>query len=258
MIALYMSTLLSQVAISMRRADVKRIAGHCPICEKDVVFEVRHEWLRDGLFCNECPGGSVPRERALALVLNELRPNWRALTIHESSPTWRGMSRKMSAECRLYHPSQYFPDAPFGTVVNHFYNENLEAQTWPSDKFDIVITLDVMEHVYNPNKVFAEVHRTLAVGGLYLCTFPVRKWQAEGWKRRFIINADGKRIDIEKPEYHGNPASDEGSIVTIDWGYDLHQAIPDWANFDVRVYRFSDRTHGILGEYTDVIACFKR
>jgi len=81
----------------------------------------------------------------------------------------------------------------------------------------------------------------------------VRKWQTEAWERRFEILADGSRKDFKPPEIHGNPVSNEGSIVTVDWGYDLHQKIPEWAPFDVRVYRFADKTHGILGEYTEVI-----
>ncbi|OBQ59852.1 hypothetical protein A8145_24795 [Mesorhizobium loti] len=62
---------------------------------------------------------------------------------------------------------------------------------------------------------------------------------------------------MKEPEIHGNPVSNEGSIVTVDYGYDLHLAIAEWAPFDVRVYRFADRTHGILGEYTDLIVCTK-
>lgn len=236
---------------------MKLISGHCPICEAEATFSAENDWLRDHLVCPTCPGGSVPRERALALVLGEMRPNWRELSIHESSPTWRGISRKMGEQCRLYYPSQYFPDAPFGKVVQDFYNEDLENQTWGDEMFDIVVTLDVMEHVYRPDRVFSEVHRTLKPGGVYLCTFPVRKGQAVGWSRRFELASDGTRTDFEEPEFHGNPASGEQSIVTVDWGYDLHQQIQEWTDFDVRVYRFADKKHGILGEYTEVIACFK-
>jgi ubiquinone/menaquinone biosynthesis C-methylase UbiE len=62
-------------------------------------------------------------------------------------------------------------------MVGEFRNENLEALTFPDETFDITVTLDVMEHVYNPDKVFQEVYRTLKKGGVYLCTFPVRKGQ---------------------------------------------------------------------------------
>ena len=234
-----------------------RFEGHCPVCGQDTVFEAADSWFRDQLSCKKCPSGSVPRERALALILNEQHPDWRELSIHESSPSPRGISAVMQRQCSNYIASQYFPGRPFGSMIRGVRNENLEAQTFADKFFDIVVSLDVMEHVYFPDKVFSEVHRTLRPGGIYLCTFPVRKNQVVGWQRRFLLNEDGSRTDIKEPEIHGNPVSNEGSIVTIDYGYDLHQAIAEWAPFDVRVYRFADRRHGILGEYTEVVMCKK-
>lgn len=232
--------------------------GRCPICEEPAIFTAENTWYRDFLICQSCPGGSVPRERALALILNELRPNWRNLSIHESSAANRGISLKMSNEAPGYVSSQYYPDHPFGSHIGPCRNENLEALTFEDETFDITVTLDVMEHVYHPDRVFQEIHRTLRPGGVYLCTFPVRKAQVNAWERRFELMPDGTRQDFKEPEIHGNPVSGEGSIVTVDWGYDFHQQIPDWAPFDVRVYRFADKTHGIIGEYTEVVTCQKR
>jgi SAM-dependent methyltransferase len=186
-------------------------------------------------------------------VLGEQVPDWRNRRIHESSPVPRGISVKMERECPSYIKTQFFPDQAFGTMVNGVRNENLEALTFADESLDITITLDVMEHVYRPDLVMAEVWRTLSPGGLYICTFPVRKAQVTGWERRFELLPDGTRRDFKEPEFHGNPVSSDGAIVTVDYGYDLHQSLASWAPFDVRVYRFADRTHGILGEYTEVI-----
>ncbi len=231
--------------------------GFCPICEAPSTFSSESEWYRDHLLCESCPGGSVPRERALALVLNELMPDWRNLAIHESSPAPRGISVKLAREAPGYVASQFFPNRPCGETVNGFRNENLEALSFADNTFDLTISLDVMEHVYHPDRALREIDRTLKVGGYYICTFPVRKEQTTAMERRFELQPDGTRIDIKPPEIRGNPVSSEGSIVTIDWGYDLHQQFADWTSMDVRVYRFDDRTHGILGEYTDVIVCRK-
>ena len=72
--------------------------GTCSICSKSVTFRAEDPWLRDHLKCMAC--GSIPRERALALVLEELHADWRDLTIHESSPLPRGISEKMRREAR--------------------------------------------------------------------------------------------------------------------------------------------------------------
>lgn len=189
--------------------------------------------------------------------MNEIFPNWRELSIHESSPADRGISPKMERECQRYIASQYHPNQTFGTMVGRFRNENLEKLTFDDEVFDITVTLDVMEHVYHPDLVVREIWRTLKPGGAFICTFPVRNDQVSSWERRFEYLASGTRRDFKEPEIHGNPVDGKGSIVTIDWGYDLHKEFGTWAPFDVRVIRFNDRTHGILGEYTEVVVCRK-
>ena len=232
--------------------------GYCPVCNQETTFRSNGTWFRDFLNCEKCPTGSVPRERSLALILKELRPGWRNLSIHESSPSLRGVSLVMQQECRDYIATQFFPSRHLGEFVHGIRNENLECQTFNDATFDIVVSLDVMEHVYHPDKVYQEIYRTLKPGGIYICTFPTRKYQVDGWKRRCIFNDDGTRTDIEPLEVHGNPIDEGGSIVTVDYGYDLHKTIAEWSDFDVRVYRFADKHHGIIGEYTDLVACFKR
>jgi len=246
------------VQAEVRESVMTEYRGHCPICAADVTFRVEGEWLRDQLICPSCPNGSIPRERALALVLDEVGPAWRDLRVHESSPSSRGISAKLSRECRQYVATQFFPGHAPGAAVGIWRNEDLARQTFSDHSFDIVVSLDVMEHVYEPERVFQEIHRTLVARGLYISTFPVRNAQVAGWERRFELMPDGSRRDIKEPEIHGNPVNEEGAIVTVDWGYDLHKTIADWAPFDVRVHRFADRTHGILGEYTEVVVCSKR
>jgi hypothetical protein len=60
------------------------------------------------------------------------------------------------------------------------------------------------------------------------------------------------------PEYHGNPIDNAGALVTYDYGYDLHDLIAKWSDFDVTISRFHDRTHGIVAEFSEVIVCRKQ
>jgi SAM-dependent methyltransferase len=230
--------------------------GICPICEQPVLFATTNRWFRDHLVCPLCK--SVVRERALALVLQELRPNWRFLAIHESSPVNRGISAKLKAEAGSYVASHYFPGQPRGALVRGFRNEDLEHQTFPDNDLDIVVTLDVMEHVFRPDRVYAEVYRTLRPGGIYIHTFPINKAMVPSSRQRAALEPDGTvRHLVESPEYHGNPIDADGSLVTYDYGYEIDRQIATWAPFDVRVLRFWDQTHGIIGEYTEVVTCLK-
>ncbi|MCF6122831.1 class I SAM-dependent methyltransferase [Mesorhizobium sp. M7A.F.Ca.CA.001.07.2.1] len=228
---------------------VYRRAGYCPICEANVEFSAHYDWYRDHLLCSRC--GSIPRERALALTLTRHVSRWRNLVIHESSPTPRGISPKLKRECAGYVESQYFPGERLGSSVKGFRNENLEAQTFGDATFDVVVTLDVMEHVNMPERVTKEIVRTLKPGGAYLFTVPTYKGKIDS-ERRALYRPDGTIQHTGEPEYHGNPVSDAGSLVTFHYGYDLPELIHRWSGMDVEVCRFHDHWHGIIGEFTEV------
>ena len=233
-------------------------AGTCPICEASAHFRATGPWLRDTLTCLSCVNGSIPRERALALVLNEVLPNWRDCSIHESSPENRGISKKIRTEAKRYIATHFFPSIGLGQMHRGFRNEDLQHLTFPDNDFDLFVSLDVFEHIPDPRLAFGEIWRTLKPSGIMLCTFPVRKAQLAAMERRVVFNSDGTLTHLKPPELHGNPISSEGSLVTVDYGYEIHKAIAEWADFDVRIYRFNDKEHGILGEYTEVFLGRKR
>lgn len=228
---------------------VYRQKGFCPVCEAEVEFTAENAWYRDYLLCSGC--GSIPRERALALVLSLRFPEWRRFAIHESSPGLRGVSPKMKRECPGYLASQFFPGQSLGAAVRGFRNENLESQTFADASFDLVVTLDVMEHVNQPDRVMQEVARTLKPGGAYLFVVPTYKGKVTS-ERRALYKEDGEIQHFAEPEYHGNPVSDAGSLVTFHYGYDLAESIHSWAGMDVEVLRFHDHHHGIIGDFTEV------
>lgn len=228
-----------------------RYDGFCPICQRPTTFEATNAWLRDYLRCLSCPNGSVPRERAVALVLEEQRPNWRGLRIHESSPIARGISRKLRLEAQHLVQTQFYPDLALGSTERAFRNEDLQNLTFPDHAFDLFVSLDVMEHVPDPAAAVKEIFRTLAPGGAMICTWPVSKHQVTAVSPRVSYGAEGITY-LKPPQYHGNPVSKDGALVTVDYGYDVHRWIAEIAPMDVRVYRFADKTHGILGEFTDV------
>lgn len=228
--------------------------GYCIICEKNVSFSSENKWLRDFYLCSNCD--SIPRERALMKVIQDYYPNWRELNIHESSPANRGTSLKLKNECSNYQSSQYYPNKKFGTLVSGHRNENLETQTFENEQFDLVITQDVIEHVFNRDKVFKEIARTLKPNGAHIFTVPLVNKNNKSECRATLNN--NEIIYIKDAQYHGNPVDSKGSLVTFDWGYDISEYIFISSNMYSTIIKNIDRSLGIDGEYIEVIITHKK
>lgn len=189
-------------------------------------------------------------------VLEKAYPGWRDLSVHESSPGNRGASVKLRQQCAHYVTSQFFPKEPFGSVVRGHRNENLEAQTFPDASFDLVITQDVMEHIYDPSKAFAEIARTLKPGGAHVFTVPIinKHKSSEVWA---TLGADGSPVFLKTPEYHGNPVDPKGSPVTMHWGFDIVDFIRHHGGLETTIEHLDDMKRGIRAEYIEVLVSRK-
>jgi len=201
---------------------VLKSSGYCVTCDREADFISKHTWLRDHFVCTNC--GSLPRERALMLTIERIFPNWRNLTIHESSPVNRGASVRLARECHNYIPSHYYKDQKQGIFVGKFLCQSLEELIFPDESIDLHITQDVLEHVFHPIKAFKELARTLKPGGAHIFTVPiVNKFKPS--KLRAEKKPDGEILHHDSPVYHGNPLSNDGSLVTVDWGFDICEHI---------------------------------
>lgn len=236
-----------------RRPIVLENRGHCPICERETTFVARDPWLRDHYKCKRCR--SIPRERALIHVLEQTFPHWRQLAIHESSPG-NHASKLLARQCRGYVSSHFFPDRKPGYVVEGIRCENLERLTFADESFDLHITQDVFEHVFDPARAFAEIARTLKPGGAHVFTVPlVRKQQQTA--TRATMTAAGEISYLQSPEYHRNPIDPKGSLVTMDWGYDICDFIRSACGRDTEIICLDDVNLGIRAEYIEVLVTRK-
>ena len=226
--------------------------GWCPICEKKVTFSSKQAWLRDHYLCSGC--GSIPRERAIMHVIQTRYPNWRELRVHESSPGHRGASVKLREQCRHYTATQYDPALGFGrTHPNLGYrSEDLEKQTFDNEKFHLVVTQDVMEHIFDAEAAFREIHRTLKPGGAHIFTTPLVNKNKPS-QRHAERKPNGTVVHLFPAEFHGNPISSEGSLVTWHWGFDITERIDNTYSSEVGLIDPTDSNMGIEAEYIEVV-----
>lgn len=182
-------------------------------------------------------------------------PAWRSVAMHESSPAVRGASVKFRKECKDYTPSQFYKQgiAPEGADAVH---QDLEAQTFEDASFDLVITQDVMEHVFHPDLAFREIARTLRPGGWHIFTTPLVRKMAPTERRAEL--RDGSIHHLQPPSYHDNPVDEEGSLVTFDWGYDISEAVFEASGMFSTILNFRDRSLGLDGDLLEVIVSRKR
>lgn len=247
-----LKTKFKKKAIKFLLADGFYIShkGYCPCCDKQVVFQSDSSWLRDYFICNNC--NSIPRERALMVIIEKYYPNWRNLKIHESSPGNRGASIKLKNNATNYIASQYFPDKPFGSYVGQWLNQDLEQQTFPDESFDLVISQDVMEHVYDPEKAFSEIARTLKKGGAHIFTVPLinKHKKTEIWA---VKGVNGEPVFIKQPEWHGNVVDPNGSPVTMHWGFDIVSFIEEKTGLKTIIEHVDNLDYGIRAELIEVL-----
>lgn len=231
----------------------KEQIGFCVCCDQNVTFIARHKWLIDHYLCSNCQ--CIPRERALMKVIQDICPNYADLKIHESSPGNRGASVKLS-KCNGYIASHYYPNHSENTV-NDFYNINLQNQAFEDDKFDLVITQDVFEHLPDPSLAIKEIARTLKVGGFFISTIPlVNKWnRTQQWAK---LNNGGIEW-LYTPDIHGNPIDSDGSPSPVFWhyGYDIANLLTQESGMETVIIQIKDDLLGIDAEFIEVVVCRK-
>lgn len=231
---------------------IRAVIGYCYCCKRKTMFISNDYWLRDYYRCIRCQ--SIPRQRALMKVLQNESPDYQKLRIHESSPSGATFER-LKSECKQYTYSYFYKNKQLGCAISkNGTNQNLEKLTFGNETFDIFITQDVMEHVNDPIKAFAEISRVLKPGGVHIFTTPIYSFQKT---RPRVDVIDGKRVNILPPVYHNNPIDKKGSLVTYDWGNDICEFIEESCGMKSVIIEFPNREEnyksGLEADFLQVI-----
>lgn len=223
--------------------------GYCSCCRQTTIFESNDSWLREGYLCLNCK--SIPRQRHLQYILDRHFPGWENKKVHESSTS----NNYIKQYCSTYTSSQFFLDTPLGDQKNGIRCENLEQLTFSDETFDIFITQDVFEHIFDIEKASNEIMRVLKAPGIHIFTAPKHKELNKTIPRAELIN--GQIKFLEPPQYHGNPIGDHKSLVTWDYGDDFEYLIGKYAKVPVTTYITRDLKLGLDGEFLEVFVMKK-
>ena len=157
--------------------------------------------------------------RSVAELVNRLREgkvnaSWQALETTANDGIFSGFGNVKNVVM-----SEYFDDVERGRYRDGIRSEDLQAMTFADNSFDVVIALDVFEHIADPLKAFAELRRVIKPSGIGLITVPL---DTRVKKTRTIAKMEnGKIAYLGKRSHHCDPLREEGSPVFTEFGTDI-------------------------------------
>lgn len=115
--------------------------------------------------------------------------------------------------------SEYFADVEPGGVSDGVRCEDVQSLSYADASFDLVTHTEVLEHVPDDARAFAELRRVLRPGGLMLFTVPLRMGTRT---REQAMLRDGAIVHLQPPTYHGDPLrGGAGILVFREYGDDI-------------------------------------
>jgi len=106
-----------------------------------------------------------------------------------------------------------------GTVIDGIRHEDALALSFDTASLAAIVSTDVFEHVPDIDEALREAARVLAPGGRLFFSIPFHADRYEIVRRAQVV---GSEIQHLLPaQYHGNPVSEDGSLVFYDHGWEF-------------------------------------
>lgn len=135
---------------------------------------------------------------------------------------------------------------PYGTTnANGIRNESLCELTFPDESFDVLVSLDVLEHIPDYTVAFRECCRVLKPKGRMLWSVPFVP-MAEKNIVRARLTGDGIE-HLHPPEFHGDPLSADGILCFTHFGWEMLAQVLAAGFADAYAICFHSLEFGYLG-----------
>ena len=209
--------------------------GYCYVCGHYGVFkrgEIKS--LRESYKCEKCGCSQKQRDQASIIIdefshgniynLEALITSGQLDEVRIYELAYEGPFKRRLGKLKYYTSSYYESSVVIGAVnINSTRNEDIENLTFKNNKFDLIVSTDVMEHVPNYKKGLEETLRVLKPGGVHIFSIPTSfPLQAKTEIRAQVI---GDRLIHNKPERYHVSGKGEKCLVYTDFGQDLKKFV---------------------------------
>jgi methyltransferase family protein len=233
-----------------------RTPGFCFVCGQwteflsswDYAYKVGghlHVNWREQLLCPICRLNN--RRRASIHLLTEIVHPTKRSYIY-ATEQWSPLYRHLRRCFPLVEGSEYLGDAvPIGQNNSAgIRNEDLTSLSFQDESFDAILSFEVLEHIPDYRRAFAECARTLKPAGKMLFSVPFDT-RAGHNRIRARVCADGTIEHLLPPEYHGHPRNSKGSLCFQYFGWEMLQQMSEAGFSSVSALCYYSREHGYLG-----------
>jgi SAM-dependent methyltransferase len=240
----------------------------CPVCGRwsyATRFGQVPTDFRDAAYCRSCLATNRQRQLAYALCAAFSLRLGRPVTALPAVAALRGRTvynteaqgpvHRQLSTMDGYRCSEYLgPGHEAGEVVDGVEHQDLTALSYPDGSLDVVLSSDVLEHIPDPYRAHAEIHRVLRPGGSHLFTVPFHQTGYQD-EHRATVDDDGRiRLLVEPaiyhtdaPLHHGDPTQPSpGVLVYTIFGLEMLIRLSE-LGFATSMYQLHVPSRGILG-----------
>jgi len=199
---------------------------------------------RERLVCRGC--GMNNRQRLVAKLIQQCATGYdhpRIYLMEQVTPIFGWVKKLEAVEV---HGSEYLGHGYEGGIqIKGVRHEDVMNLSYPDESFELIASNDVLEHIPDPARALRECFRVLKPEGVVLATFPFHAGNDTTRVRATLV---GNTVEhLLPPQYHGNPVSDEGSLVFQDFGWDLLETMQSAGFSPVQCESYWNDEFGHLG-----------